>query len=47
MTVKNRLGIFLLSLILGSSLAWAEPWKEVKDPEKEAGNESRRSRCGN
>jgi len=32
MSVKNRLGIFLLSLILGSSLAWAEPWKEVKDP---------------
>jgi Spy/CpxP family protein refolding chaperone len=32
MSVKNRLGIFLLALILGSSLAWAEPWKEVKDP---------------
>ncbi|MGA3083648.1 MAG: hypothetical protein ABSE95_02510 [Thermodesulfobacteriota bacterium] len=32
MSVKNRLGIFLLSLILGSSLAWAEPWKEFKDP---------------
>ena len=32
MSVKNTLWIFLLSLILGSSPAWAEPRKEGKDP---------------
>lgn len=32
MSVKNTLWIFLLSFILGGSPAWAEPWKEGKDP---------------
>ena len=32
MPVKKTLWIFLLSLILGSSMAFAQTWKEVKDP---------------
>jgi Spy/CpxP family protein refolding chaperone len=34
MSVKKSLWILLLSLILGSSTAWADPWKEGKDPHK-------------
>ena len=36
MSVKNTLWIFLLSLILGGSPGWAEPWKEVKDPREKS-----------
>jgi hypothetical protein len=32
MFVNKTLWIFLLSLALGISSAWAEPWKEGKDP---------------
>jgi outer membrane PBP1 activator LpoA protein len=32
MSVKQTIGIFLLSLILGSSMAFAQSWREVKDP---------------
>ncbi|OGP49078.1 MAG: hypothetical protein A2Y79_01675 [Deltaproteobacteria bacterium RBG_13_43_22] len=32
MSVKKTLWIFLLSLLLGSAPAWADPWKEAKDP---------------
>lgn len=36
MSVKNMLWIFLLSLILGGSSAWADPWKEGKDPREKS-----------
>ena len=32
MSAKNTLWIVLLSLILGSFPAWAEHWREMKDP---------------
>ncbi|MFH0787560.1 MAG: hypothetical protein V2B13_08075 [Pseudomonadota bacterium] len=36
MSLKNTLSIVLLSFILGSSLAWAQPGKEIKNPHEKA-----------
>ena len=36
MSAKNTLWIFLLSLSLGSFPAWADPWKEMKDPHEKS-----------
>jgi Spy/CpxP family protein refolding chaperone len=36
MSVKKSLWILLLSLILGSSTAWTDPWKEGKDPREKS-----------
>lgn len=36
MSVKNTLWIFLLSLILGNFPAWADPWREMKDPHEKS-----------
>ena len=36
MSAKNTIWIFILSLILGSFPAWADPWKEMKDPHEKS-----------
>lgn len=36
MSVKHTIWIFLLFLILGSSMAFAQSWKEVKDPREKS-----------
>lgn len=36
MSLKNTLLVFFLFLILGSSLAWAQPGREIKNPHEKA-----------
>ena len=36
MHADKKMWIFLLSIVLGTQVAWAEPWKEVKDPREKS-----------